>query len=379
MIRSRWWLLVVAAAAVGPVVVLTIIGAPVVEIATGAAVCAAYAVVFLLLRPRVVEGNGYAIALIVATIAWSATLTGIASLLAVSQTVAYPVAWVVSRGRGAAIVASLGIALGVGCGFLLGDEGPDVWGTALVSQTLSFGFSTIMGLWISRIAELGEEKARLLDELQATQSQLAAAERDAGVTHERARMSREVHDTVAQSLTGLVLLAQRARRAHNAGTLDDDLLELIESGARDALAETRALVASAAPVQLSQGGIADALQRLAERFERETRIRVTVQTAIDVPLDRDTEVVLLRCAQEGLANVRKHSGADAAHVALVAGADGVRLTVRDDGRGFPAELRAGFGLAGLRDRLALAGGVLEVDGTPGATTITATLPAGGAS
>ncbi|TPW91876.1 sensor histidine kinase, partial [Schumannella luteola] len=189
----------------------------------------------------------------------------------------------------------------------------------------------------------------------------------------------EVHDTVAQSLTGLVLLAQRARRGFAAGTLDDETLELIETGARDALAETRALVAAAAPVELAQGGIADALQRLAERFERETRIRVAVTTALDEPLDRDAEVVLLRCAQEGLANVRKHSEAASARVELTSASGTARLTVRDDGRGFPAEVHAGFGLAGLRDRLALAGGALAVDGTPGATAITATLPLGGAA
>jgi signal transduction histidine kinase len=171
-----------------------------------------------------------------------------------------------------------------------------------------------------------------------------------------------------------VLLAQRARRAQASGTLDDETLELIETGARDALAETRALVAAAAPVELAQGGIADALQRLAERFERETRVRVSVTTSLEAPLDRDAEVVLLRCAQEGLANVRKHSAAASARVSLVAAAGGARLTVTDDGRGFPAEARSGFGLTGLRDRLALAGGTLEIDGTPGATVLTATLP-----
>jgi signal transduction histidine kinase len=192
-------------------------------------------------------------------------------------------------------------------------------------------------------------------------------------------MSREVHDTVAQSLTGLVLLAQRARRGFASGSLDDETLELIETSARDALAETRALVAAAAPVELTQGGIAEALERLAERFERETRIRVSVSTSLDEPLDRDTEVVLLRCAQEGLANVRKHSAAAHARMELTVASGDARLVLSDDGRGFPAEARAGFGLAGLRDRLALAGGTLEVDGTPGATALTATLPIGGAA
>ena len=200
--------------------------------------------------------------------------------------------------------------------------------------------------------------------------------RDAGVTAERARMSREVHDTVAQSLTGLVLLAQRARRAYAAGALDDETLELIESAARDALAETRALVAAAAPVELDHGGIQAALERLAERFERETRIRVSTAVELPHPLPRDAEVVLLRCAQEGLANVRKHSQAASARVELSVAGGSALLRVSDDGRGFPADVHPGFGLAGLRDRLALAGGTLEVDGTPAATAITATLPIG---
>jgi signal transduction histidine kinase len=89
--------------------------------------------------------------------------------------------------------------------------------------------------------------------------------------------------------------------------------------------------------------------------------------------------VLLRCAQEGLANVRKHSAAANARVELTVASGDARLVLSDDGRGFPAEQRSGFGLTGLRDRLALAGGTLEVDGTPGATALTATLPIGGAA
>jgi len=382
VIRSRWWYVALAARVTAPIAYLVVDGAPTATLAVGAAVCVVYAAAFLLLRPHAHEGNAAAIALIAITAAFAGVLTALDATLAISQCLAYPVAWVLSGTRAQAVVASLAVAVAVGAGFVLSIPGPASWQVVLVSQPLSFGFSVIMGFWIWHIASLGDEKARLLDELTAAQDELAALHRDAGVIDERARMSREVHDTVAQSLTGLVLLAQRARRAQANGALDDETLELIETGARDALAETRALVAAAAPVELAHGGIADALQRLAERFERETGIRVSVTAALEVPLDRDTEVVLLRCAQEGLANVRKHSKATAAQVALTAGADGAHLTVTDDGRGFPAEVRAGFGLAGLRDRLALAGGSLEVDGTPGATRLTATLPVasiGGAS
>ncbi len=380
MIRSPWWLVALAGLVAFTVGLLVATRAPTASLAVGAVAVLLYAGLFLFVRRSgAAEASPLARVLSVATVLIAGVLTALTPPLAIVQCFAYPLAWVLSRGRKDATIATIAVAISVGIGFSFSLEGPDGWQTILLSQTLSVGFSLVMGNWIWRIAELGDEKSRLLDELTAAQEQLAAAERDAGVTEERARMSREVHDTVAQSLTGLVLLAQRARRAHAAGALDGELLELIETSARDALAETRALVAAAAPVELSTGGIADALQTLAERFERETRIRVSVATALEVPLDRDAEVVLLRCAQEGLANVRKHSDAATARIDLVTTPDGARLTVCDDGRGIPAEARPGFGLAGLRDRLALAGGALEVDGTPGATTVTATLPAGGAA
>jgi signal transduction histidine kinase len=380
VITSRWWLLGLAGVGIFVIATLVVTTAPPVESAVGVVVVAVYAAIFLMLRRRaVVERSPAAIALIVATVLFAGAVAGLEPLLAIAQCFAYPAVWVLSEGRRDATVASIGVAIAVGAGFSVSITADNAWQQILLSQTLSVGFSIIMGNWIWRIAEFGAEKTRLLDELTAAQDELATLHRDAGITAERARMSREVHDTVAQSLTGLVLLAQRARRGFASGSLDDETLELIETSARDALAETRALVAAAAPVELTQGGIAEALERLAERFERETRIRVSVSTSLDEPLDRDTEVVLLRCAQEGLANVRKHSAAAHARMELTVASGDARLVLRDDGRGFPAEARAGFGLAGLRDRLALAGGTLEVDGTPGATALTATLPIGGAA
>jgi len=375
MIMSRWWLLAIAGTGAGMVAVLVVVGTPVPLLVTGVAIVVAYLTAFLALRPRIHEGNPWALAFLVATVLFSAGLTAISPELAVSQFIAYPLVWVLSATTSRALVGSLLLSVAVGAGFWISFGGRiELLPQILATQTLSFGFSVIMGLWITRIAALGDEKARLLDELTAAQDELAALHRDAGVTSERARMSREVHDTVAQSLTGLVLLGQRARRAFAAGTLDDETLELIETGARDALAETRALVAAAAPVELDNGGIQSALERLAERFERETRIRVSTAITLPRTLPRDAEVVLLRFAQEGLANVRKHSEAGSARVELTVSGAVARMRVSDDGRGFPAEVRAGFGLTGLRDRLALAGGTLEVDGTPSATVITATLP-----
>jgi len=233
-----------------------------------------------------------------------------------------------------------------------------------------------MGVWISRIADLGHERKRLLDELTAAQSQLEVLHRDAGATDERERLARELHDTIAQTLTGQVLLTQRARRELAAGALTGETLDLIESAARAALTETRSLVAASARVELPGGGLVSALEQLAARFQRESGITVSVGSTLTGQLDRDAEVVLLRCAQEGLANVRKHAGARAVRVELSSDRGFARVRVVDDGHGFQPEAAesAGFGLSGLRDRLALVGGTLDVDGTAGATTLAARVP-----
>ncbi|WP_235671880.1 histidine kinase, partial [Aeromonas veronii] len=135
--------------------------------------------------------------------------------------------------------------------------------------------SRALGLWISSIAALSESRQHLLDELQATQESLAAAHRAAGVSSERERIARDLHDTIAQNLAGIVMLTQRSRRDLTAGRLDDDRLALIEDSAKDALEESRTLVAAGA-AGLASGGLGAALHRLGERFGRETGIVVAV-------------------------------------------------------------------------------------------------------
>lgn len=375
MISSRWWLVVLVATSLAAFTWLSLSSPPpgVYPVALG--IVAVYAALFLALRRRAVEGNRAAVVLTAATILYVATLTAVSPEFATLQFFAFPLIWVLAGGVRQALVASFVLAASVGLGFWIAfGASTDNLATVLLTPVLSFTFSTVMGLWISRIAALGEEKTRLLDELTALQEQLALTNRDAGITAERARMSREVHDTVAQSLTGLVMLAQQARREFAAGRLDEDALSCIESSARDALAETRAIVASSAPLELVNQGLDDAFTQLVGRFEQGTSIRASLEMSLDAPLDRDAEVVLLRCAQEALANVRKHAGASQVVVALSVDAAEARLTVTDDGRGFDPLEASGFGLSGLRDRLALAGGELHVDGTTGATRLTAVLP-----
>lgn len=305
--------------------------------------------------------------------------TAVEPSFAILQAFLYPFVWSTSPSTRSAIVANLLIAVAIVVGYLVMYGLPGLASGAAVAA-LSVGFSIALGLWITRIAQYGEERGRLLADLQAAQGQLAAMHRDAGVADERGRLAREIHDTIAQSLTGLVMVAQRASRrlasvdGEAAASARGDI-DLMEQMARDALTEARGLVASLAPVD-SSAGLAEALRRLATGFERETGVRVSV-AADAAGLDRELEVVLLRCAQEALANVRKHARAGAADIAVVAGVAEIVLEVRDDGVGPGAAVPGvgGFGLAGMRDRVALVGGRLEFGpGEAGGTVLRVIVP-----
>ena len=299
--------------------------------------------------------------------------------MATLQTLVFPFLWVLARTFRGAVLLNIALATVTGVGlWISGGRTADAAVQAAAIEGISLAFALAMGTWISRIVEAGAYQRRLVQELTLAQDELAVLHRDAGSAGERERLAREIHDTIAQSLTSLVMLTQRTRSELAAVAGDTsavaDSLDLIESTGRDALTEARALVASMSPVRAADGDLAHTVTRLTERFERETGIQVTVDlTGLDPagtapgdnrpPLDRALEVVLLRCGQEGLANVRKHSGAGAARIAIDRTPHEVALTVTDDGRGLGAyrpESENGFGLAGMRDRVSLVGGRLEV-------------------
>ncbi len=251
------------------------------------------------------------------------------------QCVLFPVAWCqVERVRAAVAVSVLiGVASGVGLQIASGPSG--LVGTLLV-ESISVAGACALGLWITRIAGLSDERRQLIDELRATQDSLAEAHRRAGVTSERERLARELHDTVAQNLAGIVMLTERARRdlANDRGPDLEERLTVLEESARAALEDSRALIA-AGVAGATTGSLAGSLHRLAERFTRETGTPVTVD-ATDGPLDRDAQVVLLRVVQESLANVRAHAGADSVRVVLSHSPERVGVRVTDDGVGFDA-------------------------------------------
>ncbi|QKS16481.1 sensor histidine kinase [Curtobacterium sp. Csp2] len=320
-------------------------------------------------RPR--AAAGFVPVLVVAALVLPAVVPSTAFV----QCILFPVAWCQLDRVRTSVAVSVVIGVASGAGLQIA-SGPAAVVSTLLIESVSVAGACALGLWITRIAQLSDERRVLLEQLQATQASLAEAHRTAGITSERERLARELHDTVAQDLAGIVMLTERARgdlAAHRTDRLDERLAVLEES-ARTALEGSRTLVAAGA-AGVASDGLCAALHRLGERFHRETGIPVEVD-ASDSALDRDVQVVLLRVGQEALANARAHARAESVQMRLRTDADRVTLRVVDDGVGFePARATAGRGLPGLRDRLTLAGGTCTVTSAHGSgTVVEAALP-----
>ncbi|MBA8815382.1 signal transduction histidine kinase [Microbacterium halimionae] len=302
-----------------------------------------------------------------------ALVVGIAAapFFAILQTLAYPLVWVTTRSRVGGALGSAAIGLAVVSGFAVGGGFTTAaLASGFASGGLSVVFAIAMGLWITSITEYGAERARLVAELTEAQSAVAALNHDRGIAAERERIARDIHDTLAQTLAGLVLLSELSSRHIRDGKADAaaKTIETVERTAREALNESRALVARMAAVP-SDDALAAAIERLAERFRTEVGLTIDVSVDAGAALPRDGQVVLLRCLQEALANVRKHAQATLVTVSLTSDDDEIVMSVYDDGVGFDSSrARTGFGLDGIVDRVALAGGAVAIDSTSGSGT-----------
>jgi two-component system sensor histidine kinase UhpB len=192
---------------------------------------------------------------------------------------------------------------------------------------------------------------------------------------ERARVARDLHDEVNQSLTGLLLRLEAAREAAPP-ELEPELAET-KALANQAMRELLSLARQLRPTALDDLGLAAAIAGLVERLG-EGEIETTIEVAGDFSdLSDDQQLVVYRVAQEALSNAARHSGAAHVAVTLRRGPEGVELTVADDGRGFAfAESERGLGIGGMRERALLIEGELTLESRPGAgTTVRLTIPA----
>ena len=225
----------------------------------------------------------------------------------------------------------------------------------------------------------------LLDELRDAQGDLADAQHEAGVLAERTRLSREIHDSVAQGLTSINLLLQAAEREWAPRpSAAHEYVGQAACTARDSLDEVRRVVRDLAPAELADGdhvALTEALRRAGERMSLDTSTAVAVHIHGEPqPLRADVSTALLRSARGALANIVEHAAASEASISLTYQPDAVSLDVRDNGIGFdtttanPAPAR-GHGLAGIRSRAEHFDGQLAVESTPGeGTTIALSIP-----
>jgi signal transduction histidine kinase len=234
----------------------------------------------------------------------------------------------------------------------------------------------VVGTVITTSMKQRRQLALLVAELAATRADSARLSREAGTAAERERLAREIHDTLAQGFTSIVMLAQAVEPELETDTAAAKRhVKLIGATARENLAEARAMVAELTPSPLEEP-LPAAIQRQCDRLAAETDATVTVRIAGDLPAQSmASDVVLLRATQEAFANIRKHAHASAVTVELLPSGSGARLVVTDNGIGLNNELAEGFGLRGMRARVAQVGGAVTVStAAGGGTTLTVEVP-----
>jgi signal transduction histidine kinase len=263
--------------------------------------------------------------------------------------------------------------------------------TPMMFRNRPIGFLVVM----DRIAGdrgFGDEDARLLQAFAASAATAVATAQTASdealrrsieaSEAERGRWARELHDETLQSLAGLRVLLSGARRSgdpERVGAALEEAVGLLTDG----IADLRALITDLRPAALDELGTQAALETLVARVAQQSGLEIDLQVDLafergDIPQRHapDIESTTYRLVQEGLTNVVKHASAQRVEVRVIDLEETVEVLVRDDGRGFEAEGNgAGFGLIGMRERVARVHGTLAVDSIPGeGTTLHALIP-----
>jgi signal transduction histidine kinase len=257
---------------------------------------------------------------------------------------------------------------------------------AAVALAISRGQRQLVRDAIER-QRLVQSLVRAQHEADALHEELAAEQRSSGVLAERTRLSRDIHDTLAQGFSSILLLS-RARHGDGDPERLAGLLSQIEQSAASHLAEARGVVAALAPRDLESGGLPAALRRQLDALEEASGIRTQLHLDGDLmSLPTTIEVALLRTTQGALANVRQHADAQHVVVTLTDAGDSVRLDIVDDGQGFTAQdweaappspvSQGGYGIRSIRSRLRELGGDLHLESHPGeGTAVSAHVPLG---
>ncbi|MEV4707440.1 sensor histidine kinase [Actinoplanes sp. NPDC049316] len=236
---------------------------------------------------------------------------------------------------------------------------------------------------VAQLEEANDKLARALAENAGLHAQLLVQAREAGVLDERQRLAGEIHDVLAQGLTGIVTQLEAADQAERRPVDRRRHLDTARRLARDSLTEARRSVQALRPRPLDAATLPDALAEVTDAWSAQHAVPAElITTGTAYPLLPEIEATLLRTAQEALANVARHAGAGRVALTLSYMEDLVTLDVRDDGAGFdPQAPRAeayegGYGLLAMRERVQRIAGTLEIESEPGSgTAISACVPA----
>ena len=241
------------------------------------------------------------------------------------------------------------------------------WSYVAIPSILFSGFIAFM---FRRQLEMRENAERLLADLQKAHLRLEAyAEQVEALTliHERQRIARELHDTLAQELTGVVLQLE-AVSTHIEKDNPQRAQEILQGAmqqSRVTLAEARKVIDNLRSIQPGTESLAEAIRREAERFEALAQIACEVSVQVAQKLPAETRNHLLKIISEGLNNIAKHAGARQAWVRLSSSKSGLKLEIEDDGKGFNPANEEGhqghYGLIGIQERAALLKGRVSID------------------
>ncbi|MGK2308638.1 sensor histidine kinase [Cutibacterium sp. V970] len=265
----------------------------------------------------------------------------------------------------AVVVGAVAIVLGGGL-----TSGWSVGG--VVGPVAGAAVAVVVGLSLKAMQAQAVELERLNADLLAVQERLAASQREAGVLEERARLAREIHDTVAQSLSSIGLLLSAVERT----APDHPAIEQVQLAHRtssEALSETRGLIAELAPPTVADQGLPAVLKRLGATAWSIGGLHVDVDCPDTSDLSMEIQTALLRLCQGAMSNVVRHARAHHATIQISRpDASHVHLRVTDDGVGMDlnAPVREGaFGLHAIRQRVHELSGEVSLTSGPGEGTI----------
>ena len=250
------------------------------------------------------------------------------------------------------------------------------WSLAgVVGPLIGAGVALLIGLGYQALAREAQQRETLMGELLATRGQLAATEHESGVLAERARLAREIHDTVAQGLSSIQMLLYAAERA-DPDRPGAEHIRLARETAAGNLADARRFIRELTPPDRDDRGLGGALRRLADSQWAAQGLHVNVRVSDTVDLPMQVQTALLRIAQGAIANAIQHAHATTATITLAADHERLQFTIADDGEGFDPHIATigsrgrsdSFGLQAIRERAEQLGGSLTIDTHPGGGT-----------